>query len=304
MSCNLEAQNKHNVLATTPPAPHTEQPFQLGFEAFGTGNRRKQSNKKFCNYCKCPSHIIETCYRRNKSTTNVANTESTLPMSSISTESQSSRSTINLSSTNYRTLAELNYHLIFYYSRCTVQDLRTGQKLETGLRVGHMFLVDNLHLPSVVLVSVVVAAAAVSSLPSLALWHSRLGHASSSQVQQLASKSLLGSISKDNFDCISCQLGKQPSFHFNNSESISNSIFELIHFDVLGPSPVTSIGGSRYFFVFIDDYSRYSWIFSMKCHSELLPIYSNFAKMVEIQFSKHIRIFRSDNALEYTQYAF
>ena len=90
-------------------------------------------------------------------------------MSSISTESQSSRSTINLSSTNYRTLAELNYHLIFYYSRCTVQDLRTGQKLETGLRVGHMFLVDNLHLPSVVLVSIVAAAAAVSSLPSLAL---------------------------------------------------------------------------------------------------------------------------------------
>ena len=50
-----------------------------------------------------------------------------------------------------------------------MQDLRTGQKLETGLRVGHMFLVDNLHLPSVVLVSIVAAAAAVSSLPSLAL---------------------------------------------------------------------------------------------------------------------------------------
>ena len=115
---------------------------------------------------------------------------------------------------------------------------------------------------------------------------------------------MLGSISKDNFDCISCQLGKQPSFPFNNSESISNIIFELIHFDVLGPSPIISIGGSRYFFVFIDDSSRYSLIFSMKSHSELLPIYSNFAKMVEIQFSKRIKIFRSDNALEYTQYAF
>ena len=31
---------------------------------------------------------------------------------------------------------------------------------------------------------------------------------------------------------------------------------------------------------------------------------SNFAKMVETQFSKRIKIFRSDNALEYTQYAF
>ena len=95
-----------------------------------------------------------------------------------------------------------------------------------------MFPVDNLHLPPVAPVSVAAAAAAVSSLPSLALWHSRLGHSSSSRVQQLASRGLLGSVSKDNFDYTSCQLGKQPALSFNNSESISNSIFELIHFDV------------------------------------------------------------------------
>ena len=42
----------------------------------------------------------------------------------------------------------------------------------------------------------------------------------------------------------------------------------------------------------------------MKHRSELLQVYSNFAKMVETQFFKRIKIFRSDNALEYTQYAF
>ena len=35
-----------------------------------------------------------------------------------------------------------------------------------------------------------------------------------------------------------------------------------------------------------------------------MQVYSNFAKMVEIQFSKRIKIFGFDNALEYTQYAF
>ena len=97
---------------------------------------------------------------------------------------------------------------------------------------------------------------------------------------------------------------KQPALSFNNSKSISNSIFELIHSDVWGPFPVASIGGSRYFVVFIDDYSYCSWIFPMKSRSEILPIYSNFAKMVETQFSKRIKTFCSDNALEYTQYAF
>ena len=42
----------------------------------------------------------------------------------------------------------------------------------------------------------------------------------------------------------------------------------------------------------------------MKYHSELLQVYSNFAKMVGTQFSKRFKNFRSNNALEYTQYAF
>ena len=90
---------------------------------------------------------------------------------------------------------------------------------------------DNLRLPLVTPVSIA-AAAAISSVPSLALWHARLSHASSSRVQQLASRGLLGSVSTENFDCVSCQLGKQPALPFNNSESISTNIFDLIHSDV------------------------------------------------------------------------
>ena len=115
---------------------------------------------------------------------------------------------------------------------------------------------------------------------------------------------MLGSVSTENFDCVSCQLGKQPALPFNSSESISTDIFDLIHFDVWRLSPVSSIGGFRYFVIFVDDYSHYSWIFHMKHHSELLQVYSNFAKMVETQFFKRIKIFRSDNALKYIQYAF
>ena len=58
-------------------------------------------------------------------------------------------------------LAELGYHLIFYYSGCIVQDLRTGQELGTGPRVGRMFLVDNFHLPPVAPISVATAATVV-----------------------------------------------------------------------------------------------------------------------------------------------
>ena len=42
----------------------------------------------------------------------------------------------------------------------------------------------------------------------------------------------------------------------------------------------------------------------MKHCSKLLQVYSNFAKMIETQFSKRIKNFQSDNALKYTKYAF
>ena len=154
-------------------------------------------------------------------------------------------------------LAELGYHIIFDYSGCIVQDLKTGQELGTGPRVGRMFPVENFRLPLVAPVSVATAAT-ISSVPSLALWHARLGHASSSRVQQLASIGLLGLVSTENFDCVSCRLGKQPALPFNTSELIFTDIFDLIHSDIWGPSSVSSIGESRYFVVFVDDYSRYS----------------------------------------------
>ena len=94
-----------------------------------------------------------------------------------------------------------------------------------------MFPVDNLRLSLIAHVSVAVATA-ISSVPSLALWHARLGHAFSSRVQQLASRGLLGSVSIKIFDCVSCQLGKQLVLPFNTSESISTDIFDLIHSDV------------------------------------------------------------------------
>ena len=104
-------------------------------------------------------------------------------------------------------LVKLGYRIIFDYSGCIVQDPRTGQELGTSPRVRRMFPVDNLHLPLVALISIV-AAAVVSSVPSLALWHARLSYTSSSRVQQLASRGLLGSMFTENFNYVSCQLGK------------------------------------------------------------------------------------------------
>ena len=94
---------------------------------------------------------------------------------SVSTSNLSVPGAFNVSDLSYNLfsvgqLTELGYHIIFNYSRCIVQDPRMGQELGTNPRVGRMFPVDNLRLPLVTPVSVVVATT-VSSNPSLALWH-------------------------------------------------------------------------------------------------------------------------------------
>jgi hypothetical protein len=74
-------------------------------------------------------------------------------------------------------LCELGYKLVFDFSGVHVQDPRMNQTLGTGRRIEHMFELSSLRLPTTSISTV-----APLSSPSLALWHSRLGHASASCV--------------------------------------------------------------------------------------------------------------------------
>jgi hypothetical protein len=193
-------------------------------------------------------------------------------------------------------LTELGLNLFFSSRGCLVQDSQTGQIVGSARKVGRLFKLTSLHFPSSSVSAPVIAASA-----SIELWHSRLGHVSLPRIQTLVSKGLLGSVSSSPFDCMPCQLDKQPALPFNNSESIASATFDLIHSDVWGPSSIPTVGGSRYFVIFVDDFSRYTWIYLMKNRSEVLTIYRDFAKMVQTQYSKAIKVFRSDNAREYRQ---
>jgi hypothetical protein len=56
--------------------------------------------------------------------------------------------------------------------------------------------------------------------------------------------------------------------------------------------------------IFVDDYSRFTWIYMLKNRSNLVPIFQTFHKMIQTQFSCTIKVFRSDNAYEYNDKSF
>ena len=109
-------------------------------------------------------------------------------------------------------------------------------------------------------------------------------------------------ISVSSFQCESCQLGKHFHATYPQLDSIpSKNPFDLIHCDVWGPSRTTSISGFRYYIVFVDDYSRVSWVYLLKDRTDVLPSVRRFLQEISTQYSTTPKILRTNNALEFVQ---
>lgn len=71
-----------------------------------------------------------------------------------------------------------------------------------------------------------------------------------------------------------------------------------------GPSPIATKGGSIYYVSFIDDHTRYCWVYLLKRQSDFIHVYSTFHSFVETQHFVIIKCFRCDLGKEYTSTVF
>ena len=100
-------------------------------------------------------------------------------------------------------------------------------------------------------------------------------------------------------------IGKHPEHKFDRGKANrATSILGLIHSDISGPMPVTSINGSRYLLTFIDDFSRYTWVLFLKKKSEVCENFSELKALIENSFGLKIKILSSDDGGEYVSNEF
>ena len=65
-----------------------------------------------------------------------------------------------------------------------------------------------------------------------------------------------------------------------------------------------SLGGCLYYVIFIDDFSRKTWIYFMKAKNETFAKFQEFKTFIEKQIGSHIRALRSDNGGEFDSHHF
>ncbi|KAG9457668.1 hypothetical protein H6P81_002176 [Aristolochia fimbriata] len=133
------------------------------------------------------------------------------------------------------------------------------------------------------------------------LWHRRLGHLSENGMRILHSKKVLTSITNICFNiCEDCVLGKQKRVSFNKDgrEKKFNRL-DLVHTDVWGPAQGKSFGGNLYFVIFIDDYSRKTWIYTLKEKSNVFNMFKYWLPRVENETGSRLKCLLSDNGEEF-----
>ena len=151
-------------------------------------------------------------------------------------------------------LCDLSYKCIFSSKEVEVVNASESNLIFKGFRHGDLYLVDFKAREAKLTTCL------ISQTNMGWLWHRRLGHVGMKQLNKLVKHDLVRGLKDVTFEkdkpCSACQARKQHGNpHPTKSFMSTSTAFELLHMDLFGPTSYTSIGGNKYGFVIVDDYT-------------------------------------------------
>ena len=136
-------------------------------------------------------------------------------------------------------------------------------------------------------------------LKSFNVWHGRLCHVNYNNLDRLINLNLLSKFEIDfNRNCEIYVKVKMARECFKPVER-STKPLELIHSDVCDMKVVQTKGGKKYFITFIDDCTRYYYVYLLRSKNEAIEAFIQYTNEFENQLNKKIKALRSDRGREY-----
>ena len=130
------------------------------------------------------------------------------------------------------------------------------------------------------------------------LWHLRYGHLNYHFLKKMATKKVVEGLSPITLPtqlCQSCLAGKQSRIPFPKMIVFrANAPLELVFAEICGPISPPTLGGSQYFLLIVDDYSRLMWVAMMKLKSQALSHLEKFKLFGEAEKGAKIMCLRTD----------
>ena len=136
------------------------------------------------------------------------------------------------------------------------------------------------------------------------IWHRRYGHLGVKSLQKLARGNLIEEFdyntSNDISFCEPCLKGKHRRSQFPTCSENKSKPLELVHSDACGKLSSKSLGGAEYFVTFIDDKTRYVWVYVIKRKSDVFNRFCEWKIEAEKSLGQSVKILRTDNGGEFT----
>jgi len=86
------------------------------------------------------------------------------------------------------------------------------------------------------------------------------------------------------------EFGKQTKLPFNLTTWRANEKLKLIRTDLAGPQRTLSLKRSKYYIVFIDDYTRIRWIYFIRFKLEVFSIFWIFKTLIKIKVASRFNL--------------
>ncbi|KAD5508650.1 hypothetical protein E3N88_16353 [Mikania micrantha] len=135
------------------------------------------------------------------------------------------------------------------------------------------------------------------------LCHARLGHVSFATLEAIGRNNLVAgmpAIKHPKQVCEGCMVAKQTRLPFPQETTWrASKPLELIHADLCGPITPSIMGGNKFFFLLVDDYSRYMWVYLLKSKDEAFLNFKKFKATVEKENEHKVGTLRTDRGGEF-----